>query len=502
MANDATPREIAARHVPAGAPQSGGAAGPCGTSPRGLGLPGKLLLLTIAFVMLAEVLVFVPSVSNFRLNWLAERLEAAQIAALAAEAAPGDELPTAIRDQLLISAQVRGVALKRDDTRRLILQSDMPAAIDGHYDLRTATWLELMADALAVYTARPDRHIRVIGEPSYEAGEFIEMVISEEPLRAAMVHFGLTVLALSIAISVITGALVYLALNALLVRPITALTRNMVRFSEYPEDGARVIVPSERGDEIGIAERELAQMQRQLAETLQQKSRLAALGLAVSKINHDLRNILATAQLVSDRLVTVKDPTVQLFTPKLVASIDRAIRLCAHTLKYGRAQEPQPQRARFALAPLAVEVGDSLGLTRDGDVTWDMEIAPGLEIDADRDQIYRVLENVCRNACEALEGQAEARLAMQAWREGAVAVIEVTDTGPGVPEKARAHLFQPFQGTGRSNGTGLGLAIAAELVRAHGGSIELLPLLDGGTGARFRIAVPDRVAEVRPRRTA
>ena len=81
------------------------------------GLSAKLLLLTILFVMLAEVLVFVPSVSNFRRQWLMERLAAAQIASLAAEAAPGGQLPKMLRDELLEQAKVKAIAVKRADGR-------------------------------------------------------------------------------------------------------------------------------------------------------------------------------------------------------------------------------------------------------------------------------------------------------------------------------------------------------------------------------------------------
>ncbi len=337
------------------------------------GLSAKLLLLTILFIMLAEVLVFVPSVSNFRRQWLMERLAAAHIASLAAEAAPGGQLPSMLRDELLERAQVKAIAVKRADCRVLIIEMDMPADIDASYDLHDASWLTLIADALMVYVAPDDRVIRVVGDPGFDGGEFIEVVMGEAPLKAAMIRYGLDILGLSILISIITAALVYLSLDALLVKPMTKLTWNIVRFSERPEDPTRVITPSSRRDEIGTAERELSSMQKELAGTLSQKNRLAALGLAVSKISHDLRNMLSSAQLLSDRLITVKDPTVQRLVPKLIASLDRAIRLCARTLDYGQAQEMPPRRKRFQLAPLIAEVGDSLGLPRQR-LDWTVEV--------------------------------------------------------------------------------------------------------------------------------
>jgi signal transduction histidine kinase len=458
------------------------------------GLSAKLLLLTILFVMLAEVLVFVPSVSNFRRQWLMERLAAAQIASLAAEAAPGGQLPKTLRDELLEQAKVKAIAVKRADSRVLIIEMDMPDDVDASYDLRDTSWLTLIGDALMVYLAPDNRVIRVVGQPGFNPGELIDVVMEEAPLKAAMIKYGLDILGLSILISIITAALVYLSLDALLVKPMTKLTWNIVRFSERPEDPSRVISPSNRRDEIGTAERELSAMQHELSETLSQKTRLAALGLAVSKISHDLRNMLSSAQLLSDRLSTVKDPTVQRLVPKLLASLDRAIRLCARTLDFGQAQEMPPRRKRFPLAPLVSEVGDSLGLPRPNLIDWKIEISQELEVDADRDQLFRVLSNLCRNAVQALEsGNNPGEIAVTARREGAVSIIEVADTGPGVPEKARANLFKAFQSVARKGGTGLGLAIAQELVHAHGGQIALVGKEGGAT---FRVTIPDVVVDI------
>jgi len=458
------------------------------------GLSAKLLLLTILFVMLAEVLVFVPSVSNFRRQWLMERLAAAQIASLAAEAAPGGQLPKTLRDDLLEQAKVKAIAVKRADSRVLIIEMDMPDDVDASYDLRDTSWLTLIGDALMVYLAPDNRVIRVVGQPGFNPGELIDVVMEEAPLKAAMIKYGLDILGLSILISIITAALVYLSLDALLVKPMTKLTWNIVRFSERPEDPSRVISPSNRRDEIGTAERELSAMQHELSETLSQKTRLAALGLAVSKISHDLRNMLSSAQLLSDRLSTVKDPTVQRLVPKLLASLDRAIRLCARTLDFGQAQEMPPRRKRFPLAPLVSEVGDSLGLPRPNLIDWKIEISQELEVDADRDQLFRVLSNLCRNAVQALEsGNGPGEIAVTARREGAVTIIEVADTGPGVPEKARANLFKAFQSVARKGGTGLGLAIAQELVHAHGGQIALVGKEGGAT---FRVTIPDVVVDI------
>ena len=471
---------------------------------RRLGLSSRLLLLTTTFVMLAEILIFVPSMANFRINWLTDRLTAGQLASLAAEASPGGGIPQALQNELLRTAQVRAVALKRNDQRLLVLQTDMPAAIDATYDLTMAgrgpggaiaARIAAIWDAIAVFTSPGDRMLRIVGWPRDGAGDLIEVVLPEAPLKTAMVRYALNILGLSVIISLITAALVYMALNQLLVRPMMRIAANMTRFSGNPEDKSRIIVPSTRGDELGVAERELAHMQTELSQLLTQKNRLAALGLAVSKINHDLRNLLANTQLLSDRLTSSPDPTVQRFAPKFIASLDRAINFCNDTLKFGRAAEQAPRREMLALRPLVEDVGDGLGLPRDGGIGWKIDVGPELRIDADRDHLFRILTNLVRNAVQALEanqGPGAGTVTISAARYETEVRVRVSDDGPGVPPKARAHLFQAFQGSARKGGTGLGLAIAHELVTAHGGGVQLL---DTETGAIFVIRIPDRAPD-------
>ncbi len=465
---------------------------------RALSLSAKLLLLTTLFVMVAEVLIFVPSVANYRNSWLMDRLMAAQLASLAAEATPTGDVPVKLRAELLRTAQVQAVALKRNDQRLLVLQSEAPVAIDQTYDLTAlrhgglGARLQSIADALGVLASSEDRMLRILGKPADDAGDLIEMVLPEAPLRAAMWRFALNILGLSVIISIFTAALVYMALNSMLVSPMERIARNMVRFAENPEDRSRIIEPSQRRDEIGTAERELAHMQTELTQLLSQKNRLAALGLAVSKINHDLRNLLANTQLLSDRLTSSPDPTVQRFAPKLMASLDRAIAFCNDTLKYGRAAERPPRREPLALRELVEEVGDGLDLPREGSVGWEIAIADDLMVDADHEHLFRVLNNLVRNAVQALEAHTtdDPRVVKVAGaRHGSGVRITVTDNGPGVPQRARERLFQAFQSTARKGGTGLGLAIAHELIIAHGGTLRLL---DATSGASFEIVIPDR----------
>ncbi len=456
-------------------------------------LSRRLLVLTILFVMLAEVLIFVPSVANFRLNWLEQRLAAAQIASLALEARPDNMVSPTLREELLKNAQVYAVALHRDDSRRLVLSEDMPPMVDTSFDLRDAMAMMLVMDAFETVFAGDGRIVLVTGNPRFGAGESIEIVFDETPLRHAMLKYGKNILLLSLVISIITASLVYIVLHFVFVRPMRRITGNMVAFRDNPEDARRVIAPSVRADEIGVAERELSLMQKEIRATLSQKAHLASLGVAVSKINHDLRNILASAQLISDRIGAVNDPTVQHLAPRLFASIDRAIDLCTKSLRFGRAEEAAPERKRIALRPFADEVVEAAWPGNDG-VTWVNDVPPDLIVDADPDHLFRILLNLTRNAGQALaddraEGQGSGEVRLAARRLGGHVHIDISDTGPGLPAKAREHLFEPFSGGVRTDGTGLGLAIAAELARIHGGHIELLST--GGTGTVFRICIPD-----------
>ena len=464
---------------------------------RRLGLSGKLLLLTIPLVMIAGILMYVPAIANFRINRLNDRLAAANTAALVLDAAPLGMVPDSLSRQILTSIGARAVAIKMGQQRRLLASAGLPPAIDHDVDIRTVTMWSAIVDSFEVMLERGNHTIRVVG-PTPGGGEFIEVVIDEAPLRQAMYRFSRNLLLVSLGIATLTAALVYFALHYLFVRPMRRLTANLVGFHENPESSARIIVPSQRGDEIGVAERELSDMQRDLVSMLHQKSRLAALGLAVSKINHDLRNLLASSQLLSDQLASVPDPRVQRFAPKLMRSLERAIAFCQSTLSYGRAQEAAPDRRLILIEPVVVEVRESAGLASDVSIAWISAIERGLSIDADPDQLFRVLLNLVRNAAQALEGRphgdaAALQIRITGRREGSVAIIEVSDTGPGVPAKAREHLFEAFQTSGRPGGSGLGLAIAAELVRAHGGDIHLV---EGTIGATFRIVIPDRPVEL------
>lgn len=451
-------------------------------------LSGRFLILTTVFVMLAEVLIFVPSISRFRLEYLQDRLERAQIASLALLA--DDMLDTELEAELLQNAGVYNVVLRRDRLRQLMLASPIPEPIADTFDLREATAMVLIADATMRLTKSENQVIRVIGEPVRDAGLLIEITIETQPLRAAMLDYGLRILVLSAVISVFTAILLFWAVRLLLVRPIKGVVGYMQRYAQAPEDARGIITPNSNVLELREAEEALQQMQVELTHALKQRERLAQLGGAVAKVSHDLRNILTSAQLFTDRIEMSEDPTVRRLAPKLVNSITRAVSLCEGTLAFGRAEEPAPTLTMVPLHSVVEDVVAGEILAEDtGLVTITSEVPIDLVVRADPEQLFRVIMNLVRNARQAIVATKKpGSVLIEAGEIGSDWCIQVVDSGPGLPRKAQENLFTPFQGGTRKGGSGLGLAIAAELARGHGGQVRLNRTGEDGTA--FEIILP------------
>ena len=456
-------------------------------------LSGRFLILTVVFVMLAEVFIFVPSVARFREDYLLARLERAQIASLALEA--DDMISADLEAELLRNAEVYNVVLRRDEIRQLALSSPIPSPISATYDLRNATSMTLIMDAMRTLFLNEDRIVRVIGNPVRDGGLLIEVTMDEMPLRNALLAYGWNILLLSAFISVITASLLFFAVQILLVRPIKGVVTHMQAYASAPEDARKIITPSAGVRELRDAEESLQMMQTQLTGALKQKERLAQLGGAVAKVSHDLRNILTSAQLFTDRIESSDDPLVKRMAPKLVNSITRAVNLCETTLAFGRVDEPAPSLTRVNLAQIVNEVVDSERLAAgDYALSFSEDIPASMMLRADSEQLFRVIFNLVRNARQAIMATGEAgEICLQATEDDQAWYLTINDTGPGLPKKAQEYLFQPFQGGVRKGGSGLGLVIASELVRGHGGKLELVQTDENGT--TFRITLPkDEIA--------
>jgi signal transduction histidine kinase len=451
--------------------------------PPGRGLSARLLALTVAFLLLGEVLIYIPSIARFRATFLEARLGAAHLASRTVELGESDSLPPALELALLSHAGVHSVTLWRPFGQVMLGRID---AVDRVFDLREAGPLQLIVDSLDCLLHGSNRVIRVLGPSPQHADTLVDIVLEERPLWTAMVDYSWRILALSIALSMIVGLFLFLSLRRMIVRPLARISGELQLFRDRPEDAGADPPVIERSDEIGIVERELAEMRDRVRQALAQKTRLAALGAAVSRINHDLKNILASGVLLSERLDSSADPAVRKIAPRLIEAMERAARLCADTLSFARSRPTPPQPRRFRLADI---VDDVLGGAAAPTLVARADIPDGLELLADPDQLYRVLLNLVRNARQVLEaGGGEIRLKARANADGLV--IDVADTGPGVPEAIRGRLFEPFSASSKVDGSGLGLAIARELMRAQGGDIALLDSSPAGT--TFRLTLPRR----------
>lgn len=462
-----------------------------GAAPRrrgaALGMSGRLLLLTVAFVMLASVLIFAPQAANFRSDWMEERLQAARLASLAVEAAPDRMVNNGLASQLLSGAGVVAVAVKREGVRELVLNNAPDgAAAEFTVDMRTLTPLQALLQTPRAFFPAPESHFRIVGEARIDGAEFVEALVPQGPLARELRAWSARTFAMSLIISLITGALIYVTLNIALVRPIRRLTAAMAAFGAQPERAAPT-PHAGRNDELGEAQSALADMQRGLSHALRHKQRLAALGEAASRISHDLRNALSTARLLSDRLAADQDPRVRDLGERIVRSVDRAARLAESTLRFGGAADadvqPQTVPMRRALDDAAEEAAPA------GGAEWRNGVDADCAVRCDPEHLHRIVLNLLRNAQTAMQGRDPARVAAAAVRRGAMMRITIADTGPGLSDRALARLFQPFaNGRGDHQGSGLGLAIARDLARANGGDLRLAHT--GPDGAAFELELP------------
>jgi signal transduction histidine kinase len=462
-------------------------------------LSARLLMLTVIFVMVSEVLIFVPSVARFRLNYLQEKLSDGRLAMLALQAIPDDTVSSSLSHEILEHVGAYRIVLHQPKASLMLPPGDSPP-IDATYNLEDAGFMTLIGDAMFVLGERKNRILRVLDRAPDDRNLVVEVILDEAPMRLTMWEYGSRIVELSIFISLITAALLYLALQWLLVAPLRRLTASMMAFRAAPEDESRAVVPSSRADELGLAQRELASMQETVRQALRHNARLAALGTAVTKINHDLRNILSTARLISDGLADSDVPEVKRVNPRLMAAIDRAVALCTRTLSFTREGAPPLHRSRFALAGLIEEIAEVVEPKSEEAARLRNEVPATLIVEADRDQLFRVVLNVARNAIEA----GARHVTVSAQTEIEAIVVTIADDGPGLPPKARDNLFRPFAGSARPGGTGLGRAIAREIMRAHGGDITLCDSTASGTAFCLRLpdtagAPPERRAQPSPR---
>jgi signal transduction histidine kinase len=455
------------------------------------GLSARLLMLTTLIVVVGGLIALPFVMAGFEETWLLDRVRAAELASLAPEVAPERKVSEQLKTEFLKGAGVEIVAISEGKVRSLVF-SNAPRGAPAPYlvDLRQNAGLDIGAPFSTLFSA-PGSRIRVVAAPRFRQADFIEFVAPDAELKKALTGYLSRVVLIIGLISAGAGVAVYVTLNFFLVRPMQRITFAMERFRADPDDPAARVHPSHRRDEIGRAEAELDRMQTDLRAALNARARLAALGEAVAKINHDLKNMLTSAQIASERLAAVKDPRVGQALPRLERALDRAVKLATGVLAYGRSEEAAPEKRTLRLAP-AVDAAAEEARLAEGGIALTKRVPAVAQVEADPDQLHRILVNLLKNAREAIEHQEgrkrKGRIEVSLVQATDLSVITVKDNGPGLSERARGRLFQPFAGSSRPGGTGLGLAIARELAQAHGGDLVLLD--SGPTGTTFELRLP------------
>jgi len=455
------------------------------------GLSARLLILTSLFVAGAGAFTLPPALAVFEEQWLLDRIRAAELVSLAYEVAPDRVVSDQITGQLLQGAGVQTVAIQTEGNRRLVVPGVRSPQAPYLVDLRhqaLASWLTAPFQTLM---GGDGRMVRVIAEPRFRKADFIEVVAPDAELKHRLQQYLQQLLLITVFVAGLAGLLVYLSLNLFLVRPMQRITFSMERFRADPDDPASHLNPSGRRDEIGRAEVELDLMQADLRAALNSRARLAALGEAVAKINHDLRNMLTSAQIASERLAAVKDPRVAQAMPRLERALDRAVKLASDVLAYGKTQEAAPVAQATPLLPALEAAAEEARLAERG-VGFTHDVDAAVQVQADPDQLHRILANLMRNAREAIEQQGDrdtpGLVRASFDQQPGLAVLRLADDGPGISERAQERLFQPFSGSSRPGGAGLGLAIARELAQGHGGDLSLAAT--GAAGTVFELRLP------------
>ena len=467
-------------------------------------MPGPLsglsvkLIATIIFVILAvEVVIYLPSLGNFRASWLDDRLRIGIVAARVIDAVPDVmNIPKMVTDNLLNSAGATAIVYRRDGKSQLIELDNEPMPHQAvTADMRVRDMASQVGGAIdTLINGGGDRTLRIVGYTDGPNSNQVELIMPEAPLRADMLDYTRNLAGISLVIAVLISIVIFVVLNLILISPIRRITANMVGFRHAPENASLIVIPGRRRDEIGVVEQELAAMETDLFSMLKQRRHLADLGLAVAKINHDLRNTLTAAQLLSDQVANLDDPKVQRLAPRLVHTLDKAIGFVQSVIDYGRQSGAPPRPVPVDLKALIDEAAFDAGLISNPDIKTTNEVPDDVAVRVDPDQLARVFVNLLKNAREALEasnGKIEQPCVTVSYTETRDGLtLSFTDNGPGLPPRAKSNLFVAFEGSARAGGTGLGLAIARELTEGNGGKLAYVPV---SVGTRFDVLLPAKL---------
>jgi len=454
-------------------------------------LSARLLLLTIGFVLAAEALLFLPSIAFFRQESLEMR---ARSAGLVTEALmsnqsgePSREASDMLAKQFMMQTDADFLVAFQDGRTILILGEPPEAAVIAVEDLRNAgRFPDFLATGMEFF-ANGDGYLRLIAPSPIAGQDRLELLVPCAAIGAELRAYAGRILLLSLLIAIFVGILIYLAMLRLIVRPVRQLANDMTAFREDPERRRRIGPPSSRGDEIGQLQREFHEMKQSLRSSFRQRERLASLGLSVTKINHDLRNVLSTALLMADRLSMNSDPALAEMGERLTRTVERGVGLTEEVLEYSSAREPEPELETVHLGQIVADVQMDMR-TAFPRVWIANQIGHEVRITADPEQLQRILSNLFRNAAQAMVGRKNATINVSADIIADTVIARIEDNGPGLPDHVEDRLFLPFTRGNSEGSTGLGLSISKELAEKMGGSLELLDT--GPDGTSFILGLP------------
>jgi signal transduction histidine kinase len=454
-------------------------------------LSARLLLLTIGFVLAAESLLFIPSIAFFRQESLDMRARSAGLVTEALmsnqSADPSREASKMLAKQFMMQTDADFLVAFQDGRTILILGEPPDAEIISVEDLRNAGRFPNFLATSMEFFANGDGYLRLIVPSPIEGQDRLELLVPCAAIGAELRAYAGRILLLSLIIAIFVGVLIYLAMLRIIVRPVRQLANDMTAFREDPERRRRLGPPSDRGDEIGQLQREFHEMKQGLRASFRQRERLASLGLSVTKINHDLRNVLSTALLMADRLSMNSDPALAEMGERLTRTVERGVGLTEEVLEYSSAREPEPEVETVLLGQVVDDVQMDMR-TAFPKIWVANRIGHEVQITADPEQLQRILSNLFRNSAQAMEGQANAKIEASADIVANTVIVQIGDNGPGLPDYVEDRLFLPFTRGSSENSTGLGLSISKELAEKMGGSLELLDT--GPDGTRFILGLP------------
>ncbi len=481
-------------------------------------LSTQLLVLTVVVVLITEIIIMIPSVANHHRSWLNMRAQAAYLVGIALEDIQQDTIQEKMVDKIFGTADIKGIIIQTTDGAKTIQSPSINQPITDNrqvINLKEYSTSATIFDTWKTVAGGGSEYIEILGNTdAHTLGNPLSnhIILSRSDLRKNLRRYALNILGLSLVISIITACFVFWSLDNLIIRPVSIMRKNMTAFEADPENPDNILRPSDRLDEIGEAQRGLSMLEQRSQDILGERKRLAALGAGISKISHDLRNILASAQLMSDRLVASEDPRVKKLSPRLVDALDRAITLSRETLNYGRLSPEILNIETINLHELIENVFDD---TASMYVTMKNEVPEGLKVKIDRTQFYRGLTNMIKNAVEALspddlktkntedpiactecDNVITVSARVDENRLQPLTIIEIADNGPGLPDSAKEFLLEPFKGSHKAGGSGLGIAITSEIMKAHGGDFTLEKSDD--TGATFQIIIPAPIPKEKP----